>query len=443
MKKLIAIAVVLALVAGVAFAQTANGITVNAWGRGAFSPLKFVSAPQDGKGNIEKVDPTDPNSKDKEGEAYTGTGASWGGDKARIDFRINGANDYVGFNVGAVAEADQLAGNDDAAKIWVKPFGSEALKLSVGIFVDHTLRGKIGNLDAGFSSMVGLGTPEEDAIFQRFTSNAGQGGAPHGYMISSAPVDGLFIGLAVNGGLDLGWSGTGTVASKAFQYLQLGAGYNIANIGHIRAQYLGGWSGTVDTTDADKSKYYEPGKLARIEAAFALTAVQGLLVDLGGKFWLPLEVKDAAGSKFYSNGIDFSLGTTFNAAPFGIGFRVDIDGLGANPKAGDTVIGLDKDDKSERGANTVIRLVPTFDLEGATLGLDVAFKLVGESKKANGDGKEDNTSQLAFGAFVKKGLPNGSLIAGLSYTLAPNNKDGKPVGSSVFQIPIILEYAFF
>ena len=88
-------------------------------------------------------------------------------------------------------------------------------------------------------------------------------------------------------------------------------------------------------------------------------------------------------------------------------------------------------------------MVPTFDLGSATLGLDVAFALGGESKNNVGDKMKNNWSQMGMGAFVSKSLGSGSVKAGLSYTLPWNDKDGKANGSGVFQIPIILEYAFF
>jgi len=439
MKKLIAISVVFALVAGVAFADTANGISVQGWGRAAFVPIRNVSAPQ-----------TDGKTADgAEGENYAGVGASWGGDKARIDFRINGDSEFVGFQTQFSAENG--IGIEDNMHIWTKPFGSDILKLSAGKISDDTLRGKIGNLNGGFENFV-MGNPaEEDQIFTRFgTYNLGD--APHGYMLSSAPIDGLYIGLMVNGAQDPWWNGGvagATPAAVAYQYMQIGLGYQIEGIGHVRVQYLGGWSGTLDPTNKDQMKYFASygededgnptysdasGKRARIEFAFALTAVDNLLIDLGFRYGLPLEIKDATA---YSDGIGISLGANFNADALGIGARVDVTGLSAYADGRGV-----KDDDSQDGMNLVFRLVPTYNLDAATIGLDVAFKLVGDGTAANGDSKEDGYNQLGFGLFVAKGLGSGGIKAGLSYTLAPTNKDGAQ-GSGVFQIPVILEYAFF
>jgi hypothetical protein len=445
MKKLIAISVVFALVAGVAFAQTANGITINAWGRGAFTPMQFTGAPQ-AAGKVIK-DPNDP-TKDASSEIYAGSGITWGGPKARIDFRINGNSDYVGFGIHSAAEDGDLANNDNGAHLWVKPFANDYLKLTVGTFIEDALRGKVGNLDGGFSNFVLGDTPEEDPIFNRFGSgatNSTNGGAENSFMISSAPVDGLFIGFMVNGRLwNWGGPGSGTYAAEAYRYMQIGAGYNIEGIGHIRAQFIGGWFGTIDEDNKDyqNSLYqyggYDPAdgdKPARIEFAFALTAVEGLMVDLGAKIGLPLEIKDTVK---YSPGINISVGATFNMDAIGVGFRADVFGLNSYKRA----IGSGVKDDSANGMYMIFRLVPTYALDAATLGLDFAFAMQGASKDGDGKSRENGWNQMGFGLFAQKGLGSGGVKAGMSFTLPRSYKDGA-YGSSVFQIPIILEYAFF
>jgi hypothetical protein len=368
-------------------------------------------------------------------ENYAGTGVTWGGANPRVDFRVGGDSEMVGWKVHVTGEAGGFGIGDDA-HIWAKPFGSDILKFTAGHFIEDTLRGKIGNLDGGFSNFVGISVPEEDAIFGRFGTRGnsqGNGGDYEGaFLISSAPIDGLFIGLFVPGNL-WNWGGptSGTYAARAYQYMQIGAGFNIAGIGHIRAQYIGGWSGEIDLENEDTAKYYEPGKNAQIQAAFALTAIDGLLIDLGGKFHMPVKVKGTDAES--TGGIDFSLGVNFNSGIIGIGARVDATGLGAYARA-------NKDDKSENGMTMVARVVPSFALDFAKVALDIAFGINGESKNAAGDGLENNTTQIGFGAFIEKGLGKGSFKVGAAYTLPPSGKDGAN-GSGVFTIPVILEYA--
>jgi hypothetical protein len=425
MKKIMALLVVFALFAGVAFGQ-ADGIFINAWGRAALSPLVNVGAA--------KVNGDTPSGA--EGETYAGTGVTWGGAYPRVDFRVGGDSEMVGWKVHITGEKDGFGVGDDA-HIWAKPFGSDILKFTAGHFIEDTLRGKIGNLDGGFSNFVGM-VEEEDAIFGRFGTagnNQGNFGASSAFMISSAPIDGLFIGLFVPGFLFDGWGAEEiTPAAKAYRYMQIGAGFNIAGIGHIRAQYIGGWAGEVDLTDPDILKYYDAGKTAQIQFAFALTAIDGLLVDLGAKIGLAEKIKFTEAET--TRGMDFSVGAIFNTGIIGIGARVDAKGLGAYSRTSGT-------DKSENGMTMVARVVPTFALDFAKIGLDIAFGINGESKAPDGTAQGDNTTQIGFGAFLEKGLGKGSFKIGATYTLAKTNKDGKANGSDVFQIPIILEYAFF
>ena len=453
MKKFIIISLITVMVAGTAFA--ADGIFFNAWGRGAFSPLTLQTAPK-AYGDAVK----DAAGDDVKGAVYGGAGASWGADKIRVDFRFNGAADFVGFQIHSNTESGNLGEGDNGYHIWAKPFESDILKLTVGRFLDDTLRGKIGNLDGGFSNFVlGCGIWEEDPIFARFATWDGTKNHPdhsyahNGFMISSAPIEGLFIGLMVDGSMYANWAGagSGTKAADMYRYMQIGAGYEIDGIGHIRAQFIGGFLGKYDDKKIEdkfwKKDFELPdeGKPARIEAAFALTAVENLLVDLGLKFWLPVEFSDDHVK--FNNGIEAHLGAQFNMDALGIGARVDTSGLGSyaggRATEGDNTKNVDP-------LTIGIRVVPTYALDAFTIGADIGFGITAGGKAANGDKIEASSVGLGFGAFVMKGLGNGLVKAGVSFTLpsidkvkiGDETKSGAN-GHGYLQIPIILEYAFF
>jgi len=461
MKKFVIMALITMMVAGAAFAQLADGISVNAWGRAMFTPLRVFGAEKAAGETPDKIpvgDPEDPawdgTMIDNVTVATVGTGASWGGDKARVDFRINGGTDYVGFSVASNGESGNLGSHDNGAHIWVKPAGTDILKITAGSFVDETLRGKVGNLDGGFSNvLVGREVPEEDSIFQRFGASGGNEStwltAPNAFMISSAPVEGAYIGILVPGARDPWWSddinGT-TKAMDAYRFMHIGAGYNIDGIGHIRAQWIGGWFGKIDpeklADDKAASKYdVGPGdNPARIEAAFALTALDNLLVDIGAKFWLPISDKD--GEEKASNGVHVGLGATFRAEAFAIGAHIDTDLGGYHRK--------NKDDKSSNGLESLrIGLVPTYDLDFATVGASLAMLVNTAGKDEDGEKIKGSAMRLGFGGFISKGLAGGSLKAGLAYSTPTiisgleNDDSNGSFGRGVFQIPVILEYAFF
>jgi len=478
MKKFVIMALITMMVAGAAFAQLADGISVNAWGRVMFTPLRVFGAEKAAgetpdevvswvnkgtydldtdTGKIVQDDDWQPEIKKNKTTATVGTGASWGGAQARVDFRINGGTDYVGFSVASNAESGNLGSHDNGYHIWVKPTGTDILKITAGAFVDETLRGKVGNLDGGFSNvLVGREVPEEDSIFQRFGASGGNESTwlktPNAFMISSAPVEGAYIGILVPGARDPSWSddiGGTTKAMDAYRFMHIGAGYNIDGIGHVRAQWIGGWFGKIDLEKvgddyADQKYDVLPGSNpARIEAAFALTALDNLLVDLGAKFWLPISDKD--GEKKESNGVHVGLGANFRADAFAIGAHIDAD-LGGYSRS-------DKDDKSSNGLESLrIGLVPTYDLDFATVGASLAMLVGTNGKDYDGEKIKGSDMRLGFGGFISKGLAGGSLKAGLAYSTA-TIKSGyeEPSGVSingasgrgVFQIPVILEYAFF
>jgi hypothetical protein len=457
MKKFVIFALIAVMAAGVAFAQTnADGIGINAWGRGAFVPLRSVSAPQIGGEEAKKVVGGDT----VEGRTYAGTGAVWGG-LVRTDFRVNGNAEFIGFQI-AIHEGGTAT---DLRNIWAKPFGGDILKIMIGSYEVDALRGKVGT-DTGFENFV-LGGIPEDSIFARFNAK-GYGTAA---IITSEPMEGLFIGLEIPG---QGWGGNynkdGSPESwnwgsydwdknawnndeqklaDAYRFMQIGFGYQIPDIGHLRAQWVGGWFGTVDSTELGKDK--AKGKFdtlpntnswehnaARIEVAFALTAVDNLLVDLGLKFWLPIEEKEATK---YSPGIDLGVGATYRMDAFAIAANI-IANFGAYTRTYDG----SEWSKDADGIALGFNLIPTYDLDAATIGASIGLRSTGVSKDGEGKALEgdakDNTMQFGFGAFVKKDLGSGHIKAGLSYATAETT-NGKANGGGVFTIPIILEYAFF
>ncbi|MDR0290292.1 MAG: hypothetical protein LBI06_05085 [Treponema sp.] len=465
MKKIVIFSLILAMAAGAAFAQLANGISVNAWGRGAFSPLIVVGDEDlDGK------------TTDYTGGTYVGTGPTWNGngirsDAIRTDFRLHGNSEHVGFTI--TFTEDGIFRGDDGAQIWAKPFGTDMLKVTVGRFVNDTLRGKVGSVNAGLECFSLPDNNEEDAIFTRFgTTQYAQslsnlvvppwagGDFTSGFMLSSAPIDGLFIGLLVGS--------QNPLAGDAYRFMQIGAGYEIANIGHIRAQWIGGWFGTYKGDDITKAKgenkyavgpedmpytdgvepwFSASADPARIEAAFALTSVDNLLLDIGGKFWLPLTDDD--NKEKYSKGVDVSLGASYRMDAFNIAARVDAKSIGASFRS----VASGADDKSALPMSIDVRLTPAYDFDAATIGLDFGLRIGTASKDGKGDANKDGTTEVGFGLFVKKGFGNGHIKTGATFTLpySTDGKNGKWDGDSnamkgsqfVFMIPVVLEYAFF
>jgi hypothetical protein len=177
-------------------------------------------------------------------------------------------------------------------------------------------------------------------------------------------------------------------------------------------------------------------KPARIDAAFALPAIDGLLVDLGLKFWLPISDSDAKWK--YTNGMNVALGAKYRMEAFQILAHIS-SGFGGYFR-------VDDKDKTANGLGLAVNLLPSYDLEAFTIGGSLGMKVdaVGkdyDGKKPDGDAGKA-TMQFGFGAYAQKGLGSGNVRFGLAFKTAKMDGFGTQ-GSSVFSIPVILEYAFF
>ena len=139
MKRLIVFSVIFVIIAGAAFAQLAEGITLYAWGSGAFVPIRIIS-------DFQLNGETQKNT----GYSVAGAGISWGGMRPGLVVQIDGTYQYAGFTLAFNGEGDFLASHEVGAHFWVKPFGNDLLKLTLGKFVEDTLRGRIGSLNGGF-----------------------------------------------------------------------------------------------------------------------------------------------------------------------------------------------------------------------------------------------------------------------------------------------------
>lgn len=234
MKKVLLIVALLTISLTLTFGQA----TVSGWGRGIFAI--FVA----------------------DGDPTAVSAVSWGPGGHRLGFTISGSSDNVGAQVDVNYDGGNVAGGDQT-KIWVKPV--EMLTISAGRAFDDTLRG-----NAGFCAnnwyRYDFGIAGDDFVFER----VGQGGVPANLIVAVAPVDGAYAYLGFGGaGIDLqGWMWAGEPAEPVLETMfktgQYGAGYDIAGIGMIRAQYIG------------------KGEYGIINAAFKLTMVEGLMVDIGG-----------------------------------------------------------------------------------------------------------------------------------------------------------------
>jgi len=358
MKKSVVILLVMALIAVTAYAQDA-GIKLGGWGRSGVELVKGSSAAG--------VDPV------------VAMFPQWA-NGARVGFNVNGNSANVGFNMNVDNNAGSI-GIGDQAKIWVQPHAM--VKVELGKIQCDVLRGKFGSFNVWSSDVAG-----EDDLFARFYP--GSGGA--GVMISITPADGLFLGAGFNGRGDGDYDGNSFDSDDANDYatlqdtysaIQVGAGYKIAGVGQVRAQYVGS-----AVTDG-----------GRAELAFQYNGMAGLNVDVGTK------IAFAANSS-----IPVNLAGSYSAGALGASLRFK----GVFGEAAGSPLNM--------GVNATITYALAAPLSA---GLNITWK------------SEGMGNSIYFAPFVRMGLAQG--YTGIGFTFQQSLATG---GSSTYAIPLYVEYWF-
>jgi hypothetical protein len=255
----------------------------------------------------------------------------------------------------------------------------------------------------------------------------------------------------------------GNVA-HTYEKIQVGAGFTIANIGLIRAQYVGAsyiYGYTENTGWAD-IPWQDNTKARRIEAAFAFTGMEGLVVDVGAK--IPLAFKTIEYTDAYSISKDgkttpYSVrveGDTTYQAPYqvSLGAGYTAGALDVKGRVDAQFAGSAKDDKNKTednlGLNINAHLTPSYNLGFATAGLDVGFEFLGEDTDKDGKVqpgtnaageaiKKEGGYRFGVGAWLRKAYGGASIKGGLGVHLGEVHGTKEAM---VISVPIIFDYSF-
>ena len=401
MKKALAILMVLALVASAATAE----ITFGAWGRGLFVPVQNTGA-------------------DDEDNTATNV-ISWGdaakAGNIRMGMTIKGVSENAGFQIDWNSDGESF-GISDQNKIWIKPVSM--VTVSIGHVFDDTLRGNatfgawdwfraysVCNLDGG----------SEDFIFKRVDTGK------QGFVVSVAPMDALYFVASFNSLQTL------PKTEDLLGNFQIQAGYTIANIGQIRAQYIAvlqnetaatptyvtaadpvwvdaNTDGVVDAGEVTVG--YDvvdaaPGKdkevIGTVEVAFKLTAVENLYADVSVRMQTN---KDADPKGEYT---DINLYANYKID------ALKIHAIGRYKM-------LEEDDAFMMGAGVDYALANSLNIAG-----DIRYA----NKYFPGSNGSDAT--ISYFGGITKGFSNGNIGAGFQVITAENTG---------YAIPVRLEYSF-
>jgi hypothetical protein len=403
MKKLLALSVVLSLVAGALVAQVPDGFKIGGWNRMTFIPIHSVFT-------------------DGEDTAEATSGVPW----TRISVDLSDNYDFVGWHFHIIADTGlnftdfstpKVAGYvGDFANLWIKPFKSDILKINIGKFNEDVFRGKFGT-DGNMDGYTASPVRSADQIFNRFQGNGGM-------LLTSSPIEGLTIGLLANSGFKM----TGTTsdtwnnaqAEDVWKKVQVGAGYNIAGIGLARAQYIG----AIGTTNP------------RLEAAFNLTAVENLSVDIGAKIPFAVKEDDAAGVEVnYQDPFQVNLGASYKLGDLSLGTVIYTTFAGGETPDGGKITG--------DGFKFEIRVIPSYYLAvaDATAAVEIGFGATANSITNGDEDKDSASSKFGAGLFLEKKVGKGLVKTGMAFTVNPEVKASSTKQFTTITLPIVLEFS--
>jgi hypothetical protein len=405
---------VLLIMTGTVFAQLKDGISIGGGGKATFVPVQGQFTNDD---------------------TLYRTGVGNAGDPAKLDIDVtfSAADGRLGgqANLGRDTIADKQGVTSGDLNIWIKPFGTDILLLKIGKGGIGEFEGKVGT-DPHTQKYIGGPGKGGGDIFTSLES--GDGGA----MIVSKPIS----GLGIFAGVRPGWKthdgaytfGSAPEAKDVYKSVQAGLAYNIAGIGLARAQWFGNTMNGFEW-DAAAGKY--KANNARIEAAFNLTAITGLNLDLGVKIPIPVKEEVPGGDIIYQDNFKLAVAGEFTAGDFAI--KAGIYGAFGGNVAYPSAIASEKDKLSPE-FNLV--LLPSFYVAAidSTIGADVGFKTKGESEYLGSTvHPADEGTTFGFGGWINKKFGNSSLKTGLFYQLPTDGPNGTQDNTSYLTWPIIVE----
>jgi hypothetical protein len=469
MKKLIALSFIFAIFSSAAFAE----ITMSGGVGAKWVPLQYFSTKT--LSNTEEQEKFDDGSTSR---LITGIGRGDGG-AYQGSFSVKGQTDdgIAGFSIGVVARKGSAGPNTDregmffdGVSLWLKPIVDNPEFLVIKVddgFGD--LEGKVG--DSGDWRAWTVESKGGGEIFPGFSDDRNVG-------FFSKPVEGLTLGLdfwgiwGVTNDKNLlsgsrPWIGQEQF-SHALQRIQIAAGYEIAGVGLIRAGYFGNNfkfnEEAVKVLTGAGTNYRALGAdTGVIGAAFALTMVDNLTVDLGFKYPLavsdppvddgkngginpdkdPLKYKDTT----IQNPLSASLGVKYVLGDVTIPLRVD----GYFGKKFSRKIG-GADYEMAFSPDIWFYAWPSCKMDIWTFGLELGLIMRGDVKANAGSASQDmlpSTLEYGFGLWCKNELnANTSIKFGIAYSGGAYDgigKDGKPKalnGASAVTVPVIFNMSF-
>jgi len=329
----------------------------------------------------------------------------WGEPDISAGLNADGWSEWGGFHIGVDVAygAANIAAHPFSAKgggwVWVKPFDfipfMESFTIYLGVPNNDKLAGKIGGSDLATYVLskdyrlhdyrIEIQDPQYNTFTRinpyawgnadKVSQNLYWPRVAAASMITYEPIENLFFAFFVAPEIfnlnawddkigNANWpsteSGNGPMAlddadinqdyyktKDVYRRIQAAVGYNIPGIGLARAQFI--------------------GMRNTVEVAMQITALGDVILEVGGK--IPFEGTDKDDKETYKKRKDFqaTLAATYRYYDFRILGRVDTAFLGSDSAPPRRKV-------AQRGLNLVAYLIPSYQFEIGTVGLDLGFQ---------------------------------------------------------------------
>ena len=402
MKKLVAISVVFALIAGAAFAQVSG--TVDA---------RFVLAENDGT---------------EDADTFIGGGGSGIADGY---LTLSGQDPDGKFGGLVRVRANENGGEFHRAFAWWKPFNE------LKIFLGHDLDGLFGTdpLTAwGFHQGAESFVERHDWDFWRMVFPGNWDG--FGAAFSLYPVQGLEINLVIPTGLPEWYPGESAKAGQALTYgqlldsLRLQVNYAIPDIGKIFVSWIGGRADIID--DDLKDNVFNYGQIG---ASFLLTAVEGLQLQAGVSTYL-FNSDNATDDQPASLAI--GLAAHYASGDFGVKFR---SAFVLNAGSAQTTDGSWRYRAWHQGYQftkdltlVTFNVMPWFNLGVLTAYIDIGADI------ASMKDVDETPVYIWINPYIRKSIGPGAIRAGVMIGIDDNGGDDDAIIS--LKIPVQFTFSF-
>jgi hypothetical protein len=443
--------IMVGLLVGAMAVQSVSAFDFNwgAWGRASWSPMVIQGGPD--------KDTEDPN--DTTTNLGVGSGPAWDDLGAAVGFEVKGQNTdgTLGFAAKLRVDVNPAKNgseavwypNDKTANVWAKPFSM--LTLRAGLYQIDDLRGKIGGTNENF--VIGNWSGDEDDIFTRFETGA------FGMHLKLEPIENLQVHASVGVNDNLKQTSANAIGD-IYSTGQYGVGYNIPNLLFIRAQFIGGKQNKGDYIYPNKAQYWN-----QIQAAFQVTAVENLSLDLGVA--IPLQIKGkaddgnlnysalASEDDTYQAPFKIALGAKYTMGDLGFLFRLKTEFASKQYNVNYENPLVKMETTRNGGLNLLaFAIEPSYKLGSiGTIRGDIGLGVKGNSKTDTNGSETDNkdgTVDLGLGVSFFKAIAGGNFSIGLATTIpvagdgyAEDGNKVKKAQAFKFTIPIVMTYSLY